>query len=208
MAAGLSFREKMSGYFAMGYTDPYEGARVGRRTDWKLTLRATVTVSDIGKFTADPLHPGTLRGEIELPGVGRRIPFHDGVFRLFAPSGTPGLTLLVYEAPFSYDGRRYYLAGRKNVRDDLGLDLWPDTTTLEVRLHRGPDAEGEVVGAGVLRLGVGDLAALLVSMRAGDAATPVEAARGYARFGLLFARSLRDSYLRRPRAFMRARQPR
>ncbi|AQZ65301.1 hypothetical protein BKM31_31080 [[Actinomadura] parvosata subsp. kistnae] len=204
-APGLTFREKMSGYFAMGVADPGEGARVGRRTRWRLTLRATVTIDDMRAFVADPLHPGTLRGEIELPGVAQRIPFHDGIFQLFAPSGEPDLTLLVYEAPFSYDGQAYYLAGRKNVRDDLGLDLWPDTTTLEVRLHRGPDARGEVVGAGVLRLGVAELAALLVSMRARNVASPVEAARVFGAFGLLFARSLRASYLQRPRAFVRAR---
>ncbi|MCK2219176.1 hypothetical protein MF672_036085 [Actinomadura sp. ATCC 31491] len=188
----------------MGYTDPRDGARVGRRTRWRLTLRATVTVDDIDAFVRDPFHPGTLRGEIELPGVENRVPFHDGLFRLFAPSGEPDLTLLVYEAPFVHDGQAYYLAGRKDVRDDLGFDLWPDTTTLEVRLHRGPDARGEVVGAGVLRLGVADLAALLMSMRARNASSPLEAARVFGRFGALFARNLRDSYLQRPRAFLRA----
>ncbi|WP_326642339.1 hypothetical protein OG884_04220 [Streptosporangium sp. NBC_01755] len=200
--AGLTFHEKMSGYFAMGYADPHEGARAGRRTRWRLTLRATVTIADIDAFVADPLHHGTLRGEVELPGVEHRIPFHDGVFRLFAPSGRPDLTLLVYEAPFSYGGQAYYLAGRKNVRDDLGLDLWPDTTTLDVRLHRGPDVGGEVVGAGVLRLGGADLVALLLSMRATNVASPVEAARVLGTFGLLFARSLRNSYLQWLRAFI------
>ncbi|MGJ6967545.1 hypothetical protein ACSDR0_37065 [Streptosporangium sp. G11] len=200
--AGLTFHEKMSGYFAMGYTDPRVGAHVGRRTRWRLTLRATVTIADIDAFVADPLHHGTLRGEVELPGVEHRVPFHDGVFRLFAPSGRSGLTLLMYEAPFSYGGQAYYLAGRKNVRDDLGLDLWHDTTTLDVRLHRGPDADGEVAGAGVLRLGGADLVALLLSTRATNVASPVEAARVLGTFGLLFARGLRDSYLRRSRAFV------
>ncbi|TYB61873.1 hypothetical protein FXF51_27815 [Nonomuraea sp. PA05] len=205
-APGLTFHEKMSGYFAMGVKDPREGARIGHRTGWRLTLRATVTIPDLKAFTADPAHPGTLRGEIELPGVERRIPFHDGIFHLFAPSGTPDLTLLLYEASFSHQGQAHYLAGRKSVRDDLGLDLWPDTTTLDVRLHRGPDTRGEVTGAGVLRLGAGDLAALLLSMRARNVASPVEAARVFGAFGLLFARNLRDSYLLRPRAYLRRRE--
>ena len=42
--------------------------------------------------------------------------------------------------------------------------------TLYTRLHRGPDASGPVVGAGVLSLGVAAFARVLRSMRVVDAA--------------------------------------
>ncbi|WP_211223921.1 hypothetical protein [Pseudonocardia asaccharolytica] len=199
----------MAGPFAMGVTDPHEGARVGRRTAWRLTLHATVTIDDVAAFVAAPQHPGRLAGEIELPGIARRLPFRDGLFQLFAPSGEPDLTLFRYEAPFVLHSRPHYLAGRKNVRDDPGLDLWPDTTSLEVRLHNGPDASGEIVGAGILRLGVTDLARLLRSMRVLHPPSPVQGAAALAGFAGLFARNLFDSYALRPRARAdRARRPR
>ncbi|MFC5995710.1 hypothetical protein ACFQE5_15975 [Pseudonocardia hispaniensis] len=199
-AAGLTFREQMTGPFAMGVTDPHEGARIGRRTGWRLTLHATVTIGDMAAFVAAPQHPGTLAGEIEFPGIVERLPFRDGVFQLFAPSKDPDLTLFRYEAPVVLNERPHYLAGRKNVRDDPGFDLWPDTTTLDVRLHDGPDAGGEVVGAGILRLGVTDLVRLLLSMRVLHPASPAQAAGALAAFAGLFARNLVESYVLRPRA--------
>lgn len=205
-SAGLTFRETMAGPFAMGVTDPQQGARIGHRTRWRLALHSTITIDDMPRFVADPSHPASLQGELELPGVARRLPFADGQFNLFAPSGTPGLTLLTYEAGFEQAGERYYFAGRKDVRDDLGLDVWPDTTTLDVRLHQGADASGPVVGAGIVRIGVRGLLRTVASMRPVDAASPRHAAAAFASFARLFATNLRDSYLCRPRARREARQ--
>ncbi len=205
-AAGLTFHETMAGPFAMGVTEPQQGADAGERAGWRLALHSTITINDMRRFVADPHHPALLQGELELPGVARRLPFGDGRFNLFAPSGTPDLTLLKYEAGFGQAGERYYFAGRKNVRDDLGLDLWPDTTTLHVRLHQGVDTSGPVVGAGIVHIGVLGLLRMLASMRPVEASSPLEAARVFASFGRLFAANLRDSYLLRPRARREARE--
>ncbi|WP_406272053.1 hypothetical protein OH799_31955 [Nocardia sp. NBC_00881] len=205
MPTGLTFREKMFGPFAFGCTDPGDGAAVGRRTSWDLTLHGTVTIDDVAAFVTGPQHLGNLSGEIELPGIGDRIPFRDGVFKLFVPSREPGLTLMVYEAPLRVNGVDHYLAGRKNVRDDFRLDLWPDTTTLEVRLHRGDNATGPVAGSGVIRLSVLELFALLASARTKHAGSPAESALAVAAFGRLFLRNLVDSYLLRPTAYLRTR---
>jgi len=48
---GITFREKMSGPFAMGETDPKRGAEKGK--DTPLTMHATVTLDDIDGFLAD-----------------------------------------------------------------------------------------------------------------------------------------------------------
>jgi hypothetical protein len=194
---GLSFRETMSGYFAFGHVDPQVGENVGRGTDWTMTMHAKVTIADVNAFVADPNHAGTLSGELIVPGIERRLPFSGGVFKLFVPSGLDRAKLMVYEAPFTHDGQQYYLAGRKTVRDDFGLDLWPDTTTLEVRLHEGPSTSAPVVGSGVLRLGVPELARLLASMRTQHAGSPVRSGRALGTFAWMFARNLRDTYLPR-----------
>jgi len=192
---GMRFRERMSGPFSWGHSDPMIGARVGGRTGWHLVLHGTVTIDDVDAFTSAPVHDGRLSGEVELPGIARRIPFTDGVFRLFVPSGRDGGSRMVYEAPLRHAGEDYYLAGHKNVHDDFGIDVWADTTTLEVRLHRGTDASGPVVGSGVLRLGVPELAALLASVRTHNAGSPLQAARALGAFAGMFARELTEAYL-------------
>lgn len=196
---GLSFDETMAGPFAMGLDDPVAAARAGRRTGWRCALHATVTIPDLDAFADDPSHQGDLCGEFELPGFRSRIPFTGGTFALFSPSPNPGESLMRYEAGFSHAGRRYYFAGRKQIRSDLlGLDLWPDTTTLYARLHDGVDADGPVLGAGVLRLGVTDLVRLVASSRAVHADGPADAGAAYLRFGRVFVAGLVDAYVLRP----------
>ena len=105
------------------------------------------------------------------------------------------MKLMVYELPLEYQGERYYLAGRKEVRDDPGLDLWKDTTTLFTRLHKGTDASGPVVGAGILRLGLGDFGKVLANIHVIDAEHAAEKAATLARFGRFFAGELWERYV-------------
>jgi len=100
----------------------------------------------------------------------------------------------VYEVAFEQGGKPYYLAGRKDVRD--GGDLWRDTTTLYTKLHEGKDSSGKVVGAGVLTLGVDDLAALLSTVEVHNASNDAERLAVKIRFGRLFLGDLWDSYAR------------
>ena len=74
------------------------------------------------------------------------------------------------------------LYGFKTVRDDPGLDVWRDTSTLYITLLRGhvpPGEDGEVIGAGVLRILPADFAKQLITFRAAGQA-PV---RAVAQFG-------------------------
>src|SRR5690606_4630934 len=92
-------------------------------------------------------------------------------------------------------GKPYYLAGRKEVRSDRhGVDLWSDTTTLLTTLHEGDDAGGPVVGAGILSLGVDDLARLVKTVRVTGTTSKTEQAKTLATFGAFFLGELWDSY--------------
>jgi hypothetical protein len=189
----VTFRETMSGPFARGITDPAEGAKAGRLVGWRLTLHATVTVSGDG--------PAALVGEVRLPGLRRPIPFEGGTFLLFPGDGE----LMRYELGFTHDGTRYHLTGIKTAgRRPFLARLWPDTTTLYTRLSRDGDGDGDgdgddgdVVGAGVLRLGIGDLVRLMVSMRAPGANRLHEVVRAIGGFLLRFTRGLAEMYLLR-----------
>lgn len=192
--AGLTFTETMVGDFAIGETDPkaFRGGPDTQRAE--LAIHVTVHIDGIDHFIDDAAHTGRLTGHVSSSLFGGDVPATTGVFNLFSPTHDPALTLMVYELGFRHGGESYYLAGRKEVRDDPGFDLWADTTTLFTTLHAGDDATGPVAGAGVLRLGVGELLNLVRSMRATNTGSLAESARVVERFGAFFLRSLWTSY--------------
>ena len=166
---GVTFTERMSGWFAFGEFDAARGAARGQRENTRLTLHGVVDIRDLAKFLNDPSHPGVLNGHVDGAGLRGPLLGTRGVFKLFSPTTDPALKLMVYEVGFTSDGKQYYLAGKKLVRHHFVLKLWPDTTTLYVQLHEGTDASGPVVGAGILHLGIVDLIKLLVTMHATNA---------------------------------------
>src|SRR5690606_9468920 len=160
-----------------------------------LALHAAITIADLDRFIADRSHTGEISGRIDFDPFGRKLPARSGVFRLFSPTEEPHLRHMVYEVAFEHDGRPFYLAGHKRVRNDKhGADLWDDTTTLFTRLHEGPDATGPVVGAGVLRLGVPALVRMTASMKAVNASRKADRLRAIATFGGFFMGGLWDAY--------------
>ena len=191
---GLRFRETMAGGFALGETEPRDGERGGEQAGTSLTLRGAVVIRDLDRFVADPDHRGELVGHVSFPPLGENLPGRAGVFQLFSPAAQPETKYMVYELGFEARGKSYYLAGKKEVRNEPGFDLWSDTTTLFTRLHEGENAEGPVVGAGVLRLGLPELLRLISSMTASNAGAAGGQAKAVHEFGRLFLGELWGSY--------------
>lgn len=102
---------------------------------------------------------------------------------------------MVYELAFQHQGQDYYLAGHKEVKDDPGFDLWSDTTTLYTTLHEGQDKQGRIVGAGVLTLGIRQLATLLSTVAVPNATNLAGKLAAIAKFGCFFAGRLWTSYV-------------
>ena len=191
---GLSFRETMTGGFALGETDPETGRRKGDAAGTSLALHGTVTIEDLDRFLTHADHPGALAGSIDFAPFGGTLEGTAGVFNLFNPSGQPGLKYMAYELGFEHVGKPYYLAGRKEVRDDPAFDMWKQTTTLYTVLHDGPDASGPIVGAGVLSLGVADLIRMLGTVSTPGTTDAAQSAAAISRFGRFFLGQLWDSY--------------
>lgn len=192
LGSGLTFSETMSGPFTMGALDPSDGAKGSSR----LVLHGHVTIADMAVFRDEPRPPATFAGELEVPGVRERIPFGNGVFRLFPASGPAPRTLMVYELGFDLDGERHHLVGYKNAGEAPSVTrLWRDTTTLHTRLHRGCHGRAEVVGAGVLRLSAAGLARLVASMRTPRSTSSADTVRALGGYATLFARSLTRTYV-------------
>lgn len=194
---GFTFREKMAGGFALGETDPQTGAATGHAAGNIFTMHATIDIQDLNRFFSDSDHPGSITGRIDFAPLGLDIPSTSGVFNLFSPTNDPAMKYMVYELGFESNGRKYYLAGKKEVQQGPVTDLWKATTTLYSQLHEGSDKTGPVVGAGVLTLGVGDLVAMIPTMHSTNASSPEEAARAVARFGQFFLGELWETYVKK-----------
>ncbi len=193
---GFTFREKMSGGFALGTTDPEAGAQLGRTAGNTFTMHGTINIDDLAGFMSDPNHLGSITGTIDFAPLGLNLPSTKGVFNLFSPTDDPKMKYMVYELGFNAsDGKPYYMAGRKEVKDAAMTDMWKATTTLYTELHQGNDKTGPVVGAGVLTLGVTDLLAMIPTMHATNTASPAQSAETVAKFGKFFLGELWETYV-------------
>ncbi|MEM7355061.1 MAG: hypothetical protein AAF657_29905 [Acidobacteriota bacterium] len=192
---GITFSETMAGGFALDETDTRAGKKQGERNGSEMAMHATVIIDDLERFVTDPEHTGGIAGSIDFTPFGEGL--HGtgpGAFNLFYPADSK-LKYMIYELPIEHEGESYYVAGRKEVSDDGGLDLWKDTTTLFTQLHKGTDKTGPVVGAGVLRIGVKGLISLVSTLRVTGASSKAEEAATVAKFGKFFLGELWDTYV-------------
>lgn len=189
----LSFTEEMKGHCTPGARDPRAGELSDRRE--KLSFRLTITTDDVTRFLDEPGHTARAEGWIDAPGHGGRRPVQQGWFNLFAPADAPQRRLMKYRLHFADgEGAPLTLVGTKNVLHGPPTRIWPDTSTLYVRLLDGHVEEGEeetqVVGAGVLHIQLADFAQQLTTFRT-DGPHGLGA---LARFGRFFVGELWEVY--------------
>lgn len=193
---GIQFKETMAGGFCLGAEEPKQGNSLGKHKGLELAMHAQVDIDDMDGFINDPNHSGRLSGSVDFTQMGMGMQASAGVFNLFYPDDQPDTKLMVYELGFTYQEQDYYLAGKKEVRDDPGFDLWSDTTTLFTCLHEGNDKSGPVVGAGILTLGVKDLLKLVSTVTVVNAESNIDKVATVAKFGQFFMGELWDSYVK------------
>lgn len=191
---GVSFRETMTGGFALGETDPRTGEKKGDASGTKLSIHCDIDILDAHAFISDPQHYAPIRGQVDFPPFGMNISAPSGLFNLFCPSDNPKLKHMVYELAFEHGGKPYYLAGKKEVRDDPGFDMWADITTNYARIHEGTDKGGPVIAAGVIYIGRQQLIDLIPTIRATNTSSPAESLKVLAAFGRFFMGSVWDTY--------------
>jgi cholesterol oxidase len=114
----------------------------------------------------------------------------------------------------SEEGKSYFFDGFKMVRDDPGLDMWSDTTTLYITVFeddRQPTTDDQtavevtsvvsgpssvVVGKGILKIKPTDFARQMTTMQIKNAANMAQTLEANARFGRFFAGALFQTYAR------------
>ena len=192
--AGIAFHETMAGPFALGETDPHVGAEKGKAAGTTLRITCAINIHDLDRFIADPNHYGDITGQVSFTPFEENMPAKSGVFNLFSPTDDPKRKLMVYELAFAHAGQDYYLAGRKEVRNDPIYDLWRDTTTLYTTLHQGADRSGPIVGAGIVTIDMGAFTKMVSSMQVTNAHSITDEAGTLVHFGRFFLGELWDTY--------------
>lgn len=192
----MEFTEKMRGYIALGETDPMQGWKIGRQRVERFMFTLTITAPDVELFVASADRTALATGRVHSDVLGGELPVQKGWAHLFVPADDGDGQEMRYRLWFSdLSGQPLTMYGFKTVRDDAGLDIWSDTSTLYIRLMRGhiPPGESsdEVIGAGVLRILPLDFARQLTTFRGAGGG----ALGSIARFGAFFARSVKDAYL-------------
>lgn len=190
----LSFTEEMKGHLTLGVAEPRAGETAGDREPF--SFRLTITADDAGRFLTDPEHTARAEGWIDAAGCGGRRPVQHGSFNLFAPGGGEDRRLMRYRLHFTDgEGRPRTLSGQKNVLHGPPTRIWPDTSTLYVRLYEGHVTEDQepnaaVVGAGVLHIQLTHFARQLTTFRT----VGPDGAGTLLEFGRFFAGELWEVY--------------
>ncbi|MBT2595464.1 GMC oxidoreductase [Arthrobacter sp. ISL-72] len=148
----VSFTEQMHGWFSAGVADPETGRSLGRDRSRRMMFELTITAPDIDVFVRDPLHPAAAEGYVLADQFGGRLPVERGWFNLFVQDGfvqdggpdgvgkadgAAGRKMLYRLWLRDPGGTPLTFVGHKDIRNDPGLDVWGDTTTLYVTVLRG-----------------------------------------------------------------------
>ena len=194
-ASGIRFTEQMKGFAALGVDDPQTGHDQGKQSRDRLMFELTIAVDDVDRFVAEAAHEGTATGYVESDLLGGRLEVERGWFNLFVEADDPDQRQMLYRLWLTGPGGNpMTFVGAKHVRDEGGLDVWRDTSTLFVRVLEGHlepgDDEGAVVGAGIITIHIPDFMKQLTTFRtSGD--HPARAMEG---FGRLFLGQLWEVY--------------
>jgi cholesterol oxidase len=173
MTYSLAFTERMAGAFSFGEADYQAGYQAGRRAGNRLGFRLTIAAADVDSFIADPRHQATAVGYVDCDPLGGRFPVRQGAFDLFTDAG-PATRHMLYRLYFAdATGRPLTLAGYKDVRPGPLTAVWPETSTLYVRILNGhvpvedggANATEGLVGSGILRIPPPDFAWQLTTFR-------------------------------------------
>lgn len=195
----FQFTEEMKGYLAAGQTSFDDGYKQGQADGSYFMFHLTIKTDDVDQFLASPEHRAQAIGYVEGDLVGGRRPVLLGVFNLFVDTADRNRKEMRYRLFFeNTDGKPFTLSGFKRIQDDIGPDVWSDTTTLFTNLYQGHLQADQEAGAtpyasGILHIQLADFMHQLTTMRA-DASTFSARLGAMERFGKFFFGALWETY--------------
>ncbi|MGR8933057.1 MAG: alpha/beta fold hydrolase [Gammaproteobacteria bacterium] len=198
-AISFQFTEEMKGYLCPGETNFQDGFEQGKQDGFYFMFHLTIRTDNLDVFLASPEHQAEATGYVEGDLIGGRRTVEKGVFNLFVDTADLNRRQMRYRLFFTGPNEQpLTLSGAKEIQDNVGPDLWSDTTTLYTNLfsgHVSADAEpsAEIYAAGILHIEVLDFMKQLTTLRAGGG-TALQRLEGFERFGKFFLGTLWDVY--------------
>jgi cholesterol oxidase len=196
--------------YALGAATP--GAVVHRGLSFTETMRGTLTTADgeaamsftvtvasdnLEAMLGDARHQARITGTVSCPALSASpMSVDEGRFNLFVRDPQQAeRRLMVYGMVLdAAEDRRFYFQGVKTITDAPVTDAWAQTTTLAVQVYEGADAQGRLLGNGVLRIAPLDFLTQLRTVQVSNAPTVEARLQGIAEFGKFFAGVMWDSY--------------
>jgi cholesterol oxidase len=195
---GIEFIETMRGFMGIDPdADHVAAARAGEAQGIKVEFTATVASDDLDALLHNPVHRARVYGTLTAPVLSREpMTVTNGTFGLLTRDADQvRARRMTYQMPVTAnDGRRYFVDGYKLVKDDGGLEVWGDTTTLYMTVHDGDDERAPVLGRGILKIHPRDFARQLRTFKVTNAGSVLRRMKAAAEFGRYFAGSLYDTY--------------
>jgi len=199
----LQFTEEMKGYvtFSDKPLDYKEGFDFGKKEDNYFMFHLTIIIPDVDFFVNDPKEIGIAEGYVHCPKWGGKFNVEKGVFNCFVDVDTPikNTKNMFYRLFFKDNkGKLLTMSGHKVVKDDAGLDVWKDTTTLYTRIYEGHIEEkaektAKLVATGILEIYIKDFAKQMTTIKS-NGKTFSERENAVLSFGKLFLGNLWDVY--------------
>ena len=198
-AISFQFTEDMKGFVTFGQSNYEDGYAQGKQNNTDLMFHLTIRTSDIDRFLDHPEHEAEAIGYIRCSQLGGQRPVEKGTFNLFIDTADLNRKKMQYRLFFSDEkGKPYTLSGYKSVQNDVGPDIWKDTTTLFTNVFAGHisqehEAGATVVAAGIIKIEPLDFLKELTTLRAGGG-TFAERLAATSKFGRFFLGSLWEIY--------------
>lgn len=193
----FEFTETMRGFFQPDASDYEAGYRAGRSSGNSIEFTLTVATEDLDRMLEGDEHAARMAGTLTAPFLSdHALQVSDGNFHLLVEDpDRVGAKRMEYSFDLTdRGGRKFHFDGFKSIRNEPGLDLWADTTTLFITVREGHGSGGDVVGRGKMIIEPLDFMRQLTTMRTARTRSPLEALEARAKFGTFFAGSLFETY--------------
>lgn len=194
---GVRFTETMKGHFSKGDLDYRAADEAGKADGNAFRFVLTIQADDLEKLLVDEHYLSNMVGSVEAPILSMEpLTVTHGQFTLFVRNpAEPGVKNMIYRMGLTArDGTQYWFEGFKVIRDDPGIDVWSDTTTLYVTVWQGTSNTGPLVGRGILYIAPDDFLKQLTTTKIVNTSSKVTEAKDTIRFGMHFMGELWKTY--------------
>jgi cholesterol oxidase len=197
---GVQFTETMKGFWSTDQKSDFQkGHDAGTQSGSMFEFTLTMISTDVDQLINSKDHNAQLAGIVKAPSLSSKpLTVSNGVFNLFVDAGTPvPEKLMKYSMVMNTEeGKEYYFYGYKLVRDDKGLDVWKDTSTLFITVHNGASEHSPVLGKGILVIETKDFIKQMTTMKVLNATSKLQELKILFEFGKYFSGSIFEIYIK------------